>query len=238
MATEIDRDFAAKERPIANSVFPVRIRGKDSHTGTIGGGEQRNTIRSAAKLRCLEDEGVRVLGGWSGESIGDMVEVAEVDKRHIDVYVVGPGRHRQVFGVSQSRARDGILIRSSFMEPRLGGKKKVRGINDGEEVVLLLAGFISSSRNGDEIITELSRRLNNSVKILLKHELFRVFFFLIFHFFRSSHSTGQNRRRHGSGLRQNQAAGMALVVISKTEGAAAPAVRVHAADGSTGSLHE
>jgi hypothetical protein len=199
----------------------------------MGGREQSNSIRTAAKVSCLADEVVSGRDGWVEEGIREVVEVAEVDVGHEDIQVVRPSRLRKVFSIS----RFGNSIRLNMGRDR--GREEVSSVHNG--MVAGIAAGISTLptviRNRDEVLKR--RERGTAVRAFLEDQLFRVLllllagslledqllgvFFYLLHTRLSHRNAGHGRgnlhgRRSGC-LRQHQVAGGARVGGREAQGA-------------------
>jgi hypothetical protein len=58
VATEKDRGLPTKEGPIVDGIFTVRGGGENSKAGAMGGRKKGDTVRAAAEVGGLHDEGV------------------------------------------------------------------------------------------------------------------------------------------------------------------------------------
>jgi hypothetical protein len=123
MAEEKDRGFNAEERAAGDRCLPVCRGGEDSQACPLRGGEQRDTVRAASQVSSLQDETLRVLDGGLEQSEGEVVEVAEIGERHVDIHAVRPLRVQEIFVIQATRVGAG------------GGEEFVR-IREEDEVLL------------------------------------------------------------------------------------------------------
>jgi hypothetical protein len=113
--------------------------------------EKINSIRATPQVSSLQDEIVRLWGGRVDKSIGEIIKVLKINKRHENINVIRPFGLFKVFSI-----RDNLLIGRSWQES-------------------------IAIRNGNEPITTISMSITIAVtanRILLKHQFLRVILFL------------------------------------------------------------
>jgi hypothetical protein len=152
MALKMNGNIPAQERSIVDRIFPVDGGREHSDAGATRGWEEGDTIWAATQVSSLEKKLIRVQVRRVDEGIGEVVEVPEIDKRHIDVDVVWPHRILQVLGIKG-------------FELRVMGRQNVLNVTSGRDHV---ARRITQ---GDEII---ARRQNLITAVFFKDKLFRV----------------------------------------------------------------
>jgi hypothetical protein len=182
-----NRDISAQIRPIVHSILPMKGSRENRHPSTSGGRVKGNTIRTAAKIGRLKDELIRV-GHWRlDKSIGEVVEVAKIDKGHEDINIVRPHGLLQVFSVERVEVRVW-----SMQEGLIHWQQK--GTVQWNEV-------IPGRRSTQTALT---------AGVLLEDKLLRIIFFLRI-------SDGRSSVRHRNSSRQDQTADRAVVVGGKAQ---------------------
>jgi hypothetical protein len=96
MPLEVDRNLMSQEGAIGYSIHPIKRGGENSKPRSTGRRKKSDRIWAASKIISLKVKFIGGLPRWIDKGIREVVKVAEVNERHIDIQLIYPQRCLQI----------------------------------------------------------------------------------------------------------------------------------------------